>query len=83
MVEFVGDLRSRSESVRQKLSAEVAERSIMTAYDQANLDDLEDETVQYAQVMITVAIISDEQLADEDLDAFMAEVRSVADQVLA
>lgn len=83
VVEFVGNMRSRSDNVRQRLSAEVAEQAIMTVYDQASLDDLDDKTVQYAQVIITVALISDEQLADDGLDAFMAEVRSVAEQVLA
>ena len=83
VVEFVGDLRSRAEVIRQRLSADAAERVIMVAYDKGSIRDLDDETVRYAQAVIAVAIISDEQLTDEGLDAFMAEVRSVAEQVLA
>ena len=82
VVEFVGDLRARAETIRQRLSAEVAERTIMTVYGEGSVNDLDDETVTYAQVVTTTGLISDEQLSDAELDSFMAEVRSVAERLV-
>lgn len=91
VIEFVGEMRARSELIRDQLSAEFAERMILSVSAPADrsdgpgdpagpddLSDLDDETVIGVQLMITGSLIGDETLNGDGLDAFVATVRSTA-----
>ena len=82
VVEFVGDVRGRSEGIRERFSARDAERMIMHVFGEGSADDLSDKTVRDIQAIVTASIIGDEQLSDAELDSFMAEVRSVAERLV-
>lgn len=80
VVEFVADVRTRSEDVARDLDPVVAERVIRAALGDGRLDDLDDRTVISAQVILLAGLIGDEQLDEAGLDAFMAEVRATAEE---
>jgi hypothetical protein len=80
VVGYVGDVRARSERVANELDPHAAERLMLHALGEGSIADLDDETVAGTQMLIRAALVTDEELDDAELDAFMAEVREVAEE---
>lgn len=83
VIEFVGDVRSRSSHFAGQVDPVIAERVIMAVFNGDSLDDLDARKSFEAQSVLMVAIIYDENLDDARLDAFLAEARKMADEWLA
>lgn len=83
VIEFVGDVRSRSPQVADQVDPKIAERVIMAVFTGQSLDDIDARTSWETQSVLLVAIIYDEHLDDSGLDEFLAEARKLADQWLA
>jgi hypothetical protein len=83
VIEFVGDVRSRSSEVADQVDPKTAERVIMAVFTGQPLDDIDPRTSWEAQLVLMAAIIGDEHLDDAGLDSFLAEARKLADQWLA
>jgi hypothetical protein len=83
VIEFVGDVRSRSPEVAGQVDPKTAERVIMAVFTGESLQDIDPRTSWETQVVLMAAIIGDERLDDEGLDAFLAGARKLADQWLA
>jgi hypothetical protein len=79
---FVGDVRSRSERLAQRIDPEIAERIIGSVYGSATVRDVDDKTVVGTQVLLLTGLIADEHLDDQQLDAFLAEARKNADKLM-
>lgn len=82
IIEFVADVRSRSERVRASLDPRVAERLLQAAVTDADISDLDSAEVRRAQTILLNALIADEGLDSASLDAFMATARGLADRLL-
>lgn len=83
VIEFVGDVRSRSAQVADQVDPRTAERVVMAVFTGHSLDDIDAPTSWEIQLALMAAIIGDEHLDDAGLDAFLAEARKLADQWLA
>lgn len=80
VVEFVGAVRSRSERLAEQIDPKVAERMIWHSLGKGSIADLNDEAVIGTQFTLLAALVVDAQLNDSQLDAFLAESRTVADE---
>jgi hypothetical protein len=83
VIEFVGDVRSRSPEVAGQVDPATAERVVMAVFTGQPLDDVDARASWETQLVLMAAIIGDEHLNDAGLDAFLAEARKLADQWLA
>jgi hypothetical protein len=82
IIEFVADVRSRSERVRASLDPQVAERVLLAALTDADISDLDPAQVRRSQTILLNALIADEDLDSASLDSFMATARGLADRLL-
>jgi hypothetical protein len=80
IVEFVGQVRTRSDRIADELDPRAAERLILHALGEGSIEGLDEETVAGTQMLVLAALIADEHLDDAGLDEFMAEVRAVAEE---
>jgi hypothetical protein len=80
VVEFVGDVRSRSESAGEQLDPLVAEQLIRAVLGEGSIDDLDDKTRFGTETILLAALIADERLDDAGLDDFLAHARKLADR---
>jgi hypothetical protein len=82
IIEFVADVRSRSEKVRLSLDPRVAERVLQAAVVDSEISDLDPAEVRRSQAILLNALIVDEGLDGAGLDEFMATARVLADRLL-
>jgi hypothetical protein len=82
IIAFVGSVRARSERVSESLDPEVAERMLNAALGDASTQGLSREAKASAQILLLAGLIADEHLDDAGLDAFLADARKLADQIL-
>jgi hypothetical protein len=82
VITFVGDVRSRSDRIAESLDPSAAERIIRAVFGDGSVKDLRDVTVVSAQMVLLGALITDEQLDDAGLDAFLTDARTLADRLM-
>jgi hypothetical protein len=80
VVEFVANVRARFDETGADVNPQAAEAMILTVLGAETKTDFDDGTVADAQLTVLTAIILDEQMADEELDAFLSEARELANQ---
>jgi len=78
VLKFVADVRGRIPNA-ESLDARTAERLILAAVSDADIDDIDADTAVVTQLILTAAMVADAQYDDAALDAFMAEARALAD----
>lgn len=83
VIDFVGDVRSRSPEVADQVDPTTAERVITAVFTGQSLNDIDARTSWETQLVLMAAIVGDEHLDDAGLDAFLVEARELADQWLA
>jgi hypothetical protein len=79
VIEFVGDVRARSENLEEQLDPRAGERLIRAVLGDGSIDDLDDKTRFGTEIVLLGALIADEQLDDAGLDDYLAEARKLAD----
>lgn len=82
IVEFIADVRARSDRLAEELDPDISERVIHTALGEATARDLSDSVVTGTQVVLLAGLISDEQPDGDMLDAHLASARKLADQLI-
>ena len=82
VIEFVGEVRSRSESLASKIDPAAAERLIRAVYTDEPTGALDRETRILTQYLLLGALVADEHLGDSGLDEFIGQARKLADQWL-
>jgi hypothetical protein len=82
IIQFVVNVRSRSEKVRASLDPRVAERVLLAAVTDADISDLDPREVRRSQTILLNALIVDEGLDGARLDGFIATARGLADRLL-
>lgn len=80
VIEFVGDVRARTEELGEKIDARVAERLIRAVLTDEDISDLDDTTKGRYYIVLLAALVADEQLDPDGLDSFLAEARKLADR---
>jgi hypothetical protein len=80
VIDFVADLRARSEQLSEAVDPTVAERLIRHSLGNGSIADLDDGTVAGTQFLLLAGLVADEHYDEAGLDAFMAEVRKLADR---
>jgi hypothetical protein len=82
VIQFVANVRSRSERIRTSLDPQIAERVLLAAVTDADISDLDPREVRRSQTILLNALIVDEDLDGARLDEFMATARGLADRLL-
>lgn len=82
IIEFVADVRSRTEKVRVALDPRVAERVLLAVVKDADISDIDPREARRSQRILLNALIADENLDSAGLDEFMAIARQLADRLL-
>lgn len=80
VIEFVGDVRSRTGRAADEIDPRTAERLILAVYTDEPIGDLDPKASFGIQILLLAALIADAQLDDPGLDEFLAEARKLADQ---
>jgi hypothetical protein len=83
VIEFVGNVRSRTPRVADQLDPVIGERVIMAIFNGESLDDIDARKSWEAQSFLMTAIVGDENFDNAGLDAFLDEARKLADEWLA
>lgn len=68
VIDFVGDLCSRSEALGDAIDPHVPERLIRHSLGQGSIADLDDETVADTQFFLLTGLVADERFDDAGLD---------------
>lgn len=82
VIDFVAAVRQVNEDTAKIIDPQVAERIILAALDKGEIDDIDNDTVVGTEIFLLGAIISDEHLNTDELDAFLMETRALADRWL-
>jgi hypothetical protein len=81
VIEFVGDARSRTESL-EAVDPRVAERVILAVASDEDLDDIDPKT-SFETRLLLAAMTADQHYDAAGLEEFLTEARKLADQWLA
>ena len=80
IVAYVAHARAKSDDFAEELDPRIAERVLLAALDQDDIDDIEAGKVFYTELGLLVAMVHDEQFASEsDIETFLQGVRPLAD----
>jgi hypothetical protein len=82
VIEYVADVRARLPEVGEKIDPGAAERVIRRALTDVDVSDISDRMTGRIFIIFLVAMVSDAEYDDVQLDAFLAEARKAADDVL-
>jgi hypothetical protein len=82
VIEYVADVRARSPEVGQEIDPSPAERLISRVLTGADTSDISGRTKGKIFIVFLMALVSDAQYDDVQLEAFLAEARKAADDGL-
>lgn len=82
VIDYVGDVRTRSAEFAEHLDPIVGERVIWRILNDERVADIDQRTQFRAEMILLSAIIDDEHLDRAGLDRFLSEVRGMADYAL-
>jgi hypothetical protein len=82
IIEYVGSVRARSESLADELHPDVGERLIRHALGDGPEPDADGKTQALAQTLLLGALVYDSGYDDQELDEFLLEARRVANQLV-
>jgi hypothetical protein len=82
IITFVASLRARSENVSQALDPDAAELLLNATLGDASTRGMSREVKVNTEISLLVGLIADEHLDHAGLDAFLADARKLADQIM-
>lgn len=82
VIEYVGDVRSRTEGAA-KIDPAIAERLILAVNTDEEIEDIDPRASFTTQLVLLAALIADADLSDDGLNNFMVQARRLADRWLA
>lgn len=81
VIRFVADVRSRSANLGESIDQKIGEQLFLSSLMDAPLDDdLDGGTIVGTQLLLLVAMMVDAGPTSDQLDAFLAEARTLADE---
>ena len=82
VIDYVADVRSRSDYVAEELDPDKAERMIMTVIADEDVNDLStNERIQVEMILIA-GLVADASFSDAERDAFLEKSRAFGDELL-
>jgi hypothetical protein len=83
VIAYVADVRARAPEVSEKIDPGAAERVIRRALtDDVDVSDISDGMRARIFIIFALALVSDSEYDDDQLEAFLAEARDAADDAL-
>lgn len=81
VIEYVADVRSRSERIADAVNARTAEQLILMVFSDSPAEPLDSKTALTAKQVLLAALIADEHLDDAGLNKVLADARQLADRM--
>jgi hypothetical protein len=81
VIEYVADVRSRSQRIADTVDARTAEQLIRMVFSNSPAGQLDSKTALAAKQVLLAALIADERLDDAGLDKVLADARRLADRL--
>jgi hypothetical protein len=82
VIDFIAAARARSDDAPDAINPDVAEQMIMHALGKGSFAGIDDGTVLRHQIILLAALVGQENYDDAELDAFMNQIRTDADEML-
>jgi hypothetical protein len=82
IVEYVADVRSRSDNLAAMINPNAGERVIQAVLTGEPAVDIDSRASATVKLFLLTALIADEDLVGEDFDQFLVKVRKMADYLL-
>ncbi|MEV0662977.1 hypothetical protein ACIBI3_25235 [Actinomadura luteofluorescens] len=82
VIDFVASVREKDDDSAEIVNPKVAESMILTLLGRGSVDTIGENTMFEHQIMLLAALIGQAQFDESELDAFMAEAASLANQIL-
>ena len=82
IIDYVAQVRSRSESMAESLEPSATERMIASIYSDVDIDDIDARMVMGIEMYIAVAIVTDKGISGPELDEFLDTARKYAEKML-
>jgi hypothetical protein len=82
VIEFVADVRARSEQLRDAVDPRVAERVLVAAVGGDYVSDLSAAESNKLKMILLTSLVADMHLGEAGLDEFLAKARALADELL-
>jgi hypothetical protein len=82
VIEYVGDVRSRTEGTA-KMDPVIAERLLLAVFTDEQTRDIDRRTSYQTQLVLLTALMADARPDEDQLSDFMIQARGLADQWLA
>lgn len=79
VIEFVANVRARTEQIGEAIDPRMAERLINAALGRGEVGDIDDKTRFGTETVLLAALIAREQFDDAALDGFMAKARALVE----
>ena len=79
VIDFVADVRSRTERLRDEIEPRTAERVMLAVLDDMNLDDLAPADIRKHQTLLLAGLVADERFSPAELDEFLIKARGLAE----
>lgn len=81
IVEYVAEVRSRSDAVADAVDPRVAERLIQEVLGEGSTHDIDGRTSSATKMFLLAALMADAGLGSSELDQFMAKVTKMAEHL--
>lgn len=82
VIDFIASARERSDDSAEIINPEIAEAMILHLLGRGSVAGIDENTKFEHQIILLAALIGQAQLSDSELETFMTEARSLADQIL-
>lgn len=82
VIDFVAGVRETDDEMPDVISAQIAEGMILHLLGKGAVVKADEETKLGHQIVLIAGLVGDEKFTEDDLDAFLRDARSLADQLL-
>jgi hypothetical protein len=82
IIEYVSDVRSRSDEIAEKVDPGAGERLIRKVLVDEPTDDIDSRTSATVKLFVLAALVADEDFGSAELDQFLSKFRKMADYLL-
>jgi hypothetical protein len=83
VIDFIASARERSDDSAEIINPEVAETMILHLLGRGSVAGINENTKFEHQIILLAALVGQAKFNDSELDTFMTEARSLADEILA
>ncbi|TDC73243.1 hypothetical protein [Actinomadura sp. 7K507] len=82
VIDFVAQTRENDDESPNVINPQIAEGMLLSLLGKGSMVDADEETKLGHQIVLLAALVSEEQFTSTELDAFLLNARSLADELL-